>query len=249
MTQVFQNEQNLNREYKSRLFSMVFGRKKELLELYNAVNGTNYDDPELLEINTLKNAIYLAMHNDISFLINFRMSLYEQQSTYNPNMPLRFLEYVADLYSGIIKDENLYGTRLIKIPAPEFIVFYNGQMEKPDRMELKLSDAYQTKEKEIHLELKVRMLNVNKGHNKQLMDACKTLKDYAEYTDRVRRYAKETSIEEAVERAITECISEGILADFLSQNRAEAKKVSIYEYDQEKHMRMEREAGIKAGEM
>jgi len=114
-------------------------------------------------------------------------------------------------------------------------------------MELKLSDAYETVENELHLELKVKMLNVNKGHSQQLMNACKTLKDYAEYTDLVRQYGKTKSVEEAVECAITECIKEGILAEFLMRNRAEAKKMSIYEYDQEKHMRMQREADLMEG--
>lgn len=236
-----------NREYKSRIFSMVFSQKKELLELYNAMNGTNYDNPDLLEINTLDNAIYLAMKNDVSFLIDSRMSLYEHQSTFCPNIPLRFLQYVADLYSSITKDENLYGTKLIPLPTPEFIVFYNGTQKAPDFQELYLSTAYQKREPEPALELKVRMLNINKGHNLKLMDACRTLRDYAEYTDRVRQHAETMPTEEAVEHAITECINEGILSEFLSKNRAEAKKVSIYEYDEEKHMRQEREQHFAEG--
>lgn len=97
------------------------------------------------------------------------------------------------------------------------------------------------------MELKAVMLNINKGHNRKLMETCKTLQDYAEYTSRVRTYAAEMSLDEAVERAITECIREGILADFLKKNRAEAKKVSIYEYDEERHMRQTREEGIEDG--
>jgi predicted transposase/invertase (TIGR01784 family) len=246
-TQKLANGLHPNREYKSRIFTMVFSQKKELLELYNAMNGTDYEDPEQLEINTLENAIYLAMKNDISFLVDSCLSLYEHQSTYNPNIPLRFLEYVTDLYSGMTRNKNLYGTRLIEIPPPEFVVFYNGIAEKPDVMELKLSDAYGGKGKHTALELKVRMLNVNKGHNLKLMEACKTLRDYAEYTNRVREYGESMDISEAVERAITECIQEGILSDFLSRNRAEAKKMSIYEYDEEKHMRMEREENYAYG--
>lgn len=155
------------------------------------------------------------------------------------------------IYSEITREENLYGTRLIPIPTPQFVVFYNGEQEQPERWVLKLSDAYMVKEEEVLLEVKVLMLNVNKGHNEGLLSACKTLREYAEYVFRVRKKAKEMELEEAVEQAITECIREGILAEFLKKNRAEAKSVSIYEYDMEKHMRMERaearEEGIEEG--
>ena len=116
---------------------------------------------------------------------------------------------------------------------------------------MRLSDAYMIKEEEVSLEVKVVMLNINKGYNETLLNACETLKEYAEYVSRVRKNAKEMELEEAVEQAITECIREGILSEFLKKNRAEAKSVSIYEYDMEKHMRMERaearEEGIKEG--
>lgn len=245
------------RNYKSRIFEMLFSDKKELLELYNATGKTNYTDPELLEINTLENAIYMAMHNDISFLIDSRLSLYEHQSTYSPNLPLRYLMYIADLYSVLTRDENLYGQRPIKLPAPYFIIFYNGEKDIPDRVVLSLSDLFELPEKfqnnqvykEMYpaLELKAVLLNINPGHNTALLNSCKSLRDYSEYTSRVRGYAKIMSLENAVERAIAECIKEGILAEFLEKNRAEAKSVSIYEYDQEKHLQLERKAAKEEG--
>ena len=238
-----------NREYKSSIFAMIFGNdKKELLSLYNAVSGKHYSDPELLEINTLENAIYMGIKNDVSFVVdNSRLSLYEHQSTSSPNLPLRMLLYLADLYSAMTRNANLYGTRRVQIPSPQFLVFYNGQESQPDQKTLYLSDLYTVKEKKHKLELEVLMLNVNKGHNPELMRACRTLAEYAEYTDRVRRYTSELSLADAVERAITECIGEGILADFLKKNRSEVKKVSIYEYDQEEHIRMEREEAREEG--
>lgn len=145
------------------------------------------------------------------------------------------------------KDENLYGTKCVWIPAPQFVIFYNGSEELPDRTVLKLSDAYSVKEDHPALELAAIMLNINSGHNETLKNTCKSLKDYSEYTRRVREYAEIRPLEEAVEQAITECIEEDILAEFLKQNRAEAKSVSIYEYDQEKHMRQEREASREEG--
>lgn len=143
----------VNRVYKSRLFEMIFSQKEELLELYNAINNTDYDNTELLEINTLNNAIYMSMHNDVSFIIDSRLALYEHQSTYSPNLPLRYLMCVSDLYSVMTKDVNLYGTKAVELPTPKFIIFYNG-------------------EEELALELKAVMFNINPGHNIRLMDAC-----------------------------------------------------------------------------
>ncbi len=243
-----QEELHPNRTYKARIFEMIFRDKRELLGLYNAVNGTHYDEPEALVVNTLENAVYMSMHNDISFIIDMRLNLYEHQSTYSPNLPLRFLMYVSDIYSGLTKDENVYGTKALKIPPPKFVIFYNGEEEQPDRKALYLSDLYTLHDETPSLELTAVLVNVNKGRNTELMEMCKTLKDYAEYTYRVRTYAREMPIEKAVERAITECMEEGILSNFLSRNRAEAKKVSIYEYDEEKHMRQVRQEGWEDGE-
>lgn len=236
-----------NRMYKSRIFAMLFSDRNELLKLYNAINGTSYDDPDLLQVNTLENAVYMSMQNDVSFIIDMRLNLYEHQSTYSPNLPVRYLLYVADVYSDYTKDMNLYGTKAVKLPTPRFVIFYNGQAEQPDRKELKLSELFSIPDADPSLELKAVMLNINKGHNRKLMETCRTLEDYAEYTFRVREYAAEMPLDEAVERAITECISEGILADFLRKNRAEVKKVSIYEYDEERHMRQTREEGMEEG--
>lgn len=236
-----------NRMYKSRIFAMLFSDRNELLKLYNAINGTSYDDPDLLQVNTLENAVYMSMQNDVSFIIDMRLNLYEHQSTYSPNLPVRYLLYVADVYSDYTKDMNLYGTKAVKLPTPRFVIFYNGQAEQPDRKELKLSELFSIPDADPSLELKAVMLNINKGHNRKLMETCRTLQDYAEYTFRVREYAAEMPLDLAVEQAITECISEGILADFLRKNRAEAKKVSIYEYYEERHMRQTREEGMEEG--
>ena len=236
-----------NREYKSRIFTMLYSEPERALELYNAVNNTNYDNPDLLEINTLENAIYMGMKNDVSFVLDARMSLYEHQSTVNPNLPLRFLLYVADVYSGMLVGGNQYSRTKMKIPEPRFLIFYNGQDEQPDRQMLRLSDLYITKSEKPELELEALMLNVNKGHNQELMVACRSLREYAEYVDWVRRFAKEMSLDQAVDRAIDTCIHKGILAEFLEKNKVEVKKVSIYEYDEEEHMRMEREESWQEG--
>ena len=134
----------VNRTYKSTIFIMLFEDRNNLLELYNAMSGKHYTDPELLEINTLENAIYMSIRNDISFLIDGRLSLYEHQSTWNPNMPLRDLFYAAREYEMLIRDQSLYSSRLIKLPVPRFIVFYNGREKQEERCVLKLSDAFET---------------------------------------------------------------------------------------------------------
>ena len=237
----------VNRTYKSTLFIMLFQDKNNLLELYNAVSGKHYTDPGLLEINTLENAIYMTVKNDVSFLIDGRLSLYEHQSTYNPNLPLRFLIYIAKLYSRMTRNANLYGTKVIRIPPPEFLIFYNGREELPDRTVLNLSDMYEKEDPHAGLELSAVMLNISGKHNQKLKEACRILKEYAIYTDKVRKYVEEMELADAVEQAIRECIAENVLREFLEKHRAEAKELSIFEYDQEKHMRQEREEAYNDG--
>ena len=237
----------LKSDDKDSIFRMLYLDKRELLSLYNAVNGTHYTNSEDLEINTLQNAIYMNIKNDVSFLFNFQVNLYEHQSTVNPNMPLRDLFYVSDLLQNYVKDFDLYGRGLVKIPAPRFIVFYNGREKQPERRVYKLSDAFSKKQDEPELELTVTVLNINAGNNAELLGNCKTLREYMQYIERVREYATQMVIEEAVERAITECIKEGILAEFLKRNRAEAIKVSIYEYNEELHLENVRREGYEEG--
>ena len=238
----------VNRIYKDRLYKMIFNDKSELLKLYNAINGTHYDDPAMLTITTLDNAIYITMENDLSFIIDMRLALYEQQSTVNPNLPLRFLMYITDIYSAYTKDMNIYGSKKVQIPLPSFVIFYNGVKSQPDRTEFLLSELFHPTTDQPALELKAVMLNINKGHNQELMNACHTLRDYSEYVARIRTYSAEMPLTDAVEKAITECIHENILRDFLLKNRAEAKAMSIYEYDEEKTLRMFREEGYEDGE-
>ena len=237
----------VNRIYKDRLYKMIFNDKSELLKLYNAINGTHYDDPAMLTITTLDNAIYMTMENDLSFIIDMRLALYEQQSTVNPNLPLRFLMYIADIYSAYVKDINIYSSKKLQIPLPSFVIFYNGVQSQPDRAEFLLSELFHPTSNEPALELKAVMLNINKGHNQELMNACHTLRDYSEYVARIRTYSGKMPLADAVEKTITECIQENILQDFLLKNRAEAKAMSIYEYDEEKTMRMFRKETLEDG--
>ena len=242
-------EKNLkaNRNYKDTVFRMLFSDRKNLLSLYNAVNGTSYKNPEELEIVTLENAIYMGMKNDLAFIIATNLFLYEHQSTYNPNMPLRDLFYISSEYQKLVDHKSLYSSVLQKIPAPNFIVFYNGTEKKEDRWENALSDAYETPDKEPRLVLKVLTLNMNEGHNKELMEQCQTLREYAKYVVLVRKYKKEMKLDAAVKCAVDECIQSGILAEFLKKNRAEVIAVSIFEYDKEEEEKKLRKAEYEAG--
>lgn len=187
------------------------------------------------------------MKNDLAFMLETNIYLYEHQSTLNPNIPLWDLIYIGIEYQQYVDDKSLYSSRLQKIPAPKFMVFYNGTDAVDDRVELRLSNAYEHLAGEPDLELKVLMLNVNEGHNKELMEQCQTLKEYAIYVARVRKYASAQNLNDAVERAITECIKEGILVDFLRKNRSEVKMVSILEYDKEWEEKKLRKAEYEAG--
>ena len=247
-TAIEQPTAKANVKYKDTIFRMLFSEPEHLLSLYNAVTGKDYWDPEALDIVTLENAVYMGMKNDLAFVLEMGLYLYEHQSTYNPNIPLRDLFYIASEYQALADGKSLYSSGIQKIPTPKFLVFYNGLNRKlPDRMELRLSDAYENPVDEPDLELKVTMLNINAGHNEELMNSCHVLQDYARYVARVRKYVAEILLDEAVERAVTECIREGILAEFLKKNRAEVVKVSIFEYDKEKEEKKLRKAEYEYG--
>ncbi len=233
--------------YKDRIFRMIFNDKKEFLELYNAMNNSSYDNPEDLTVTTLDNAIYMNMRNDVSFLLHDKLMLYEHQSTNNPNIPLRNLFYVSDIYSKLTKDKNLFGTKLIRIPEPKFVVFYNGIANVPEKFTLHLSDMFEGAAEQASLELTTQVFNINLGYNKSLMQRCRTLHDYAVFVSSVRKYLKEMPLEPAMEKAIDECIANDVLADFLKENRAEVVKMGLYEYNEEQHIRLEREDAWEEG--
>ena len=235
------------RNYKDTVYRMLFKEPENALSLYNSLNGTSYTNESMLEFNTLENAIYMSMKNDISFLIMNQMYLYEHQSTFSPNMALRDLFYVADLLQVFTKDKTLYSAKMIKLPTPHFVVFYNGTDKLPERQELKLSDAYEVPSEHPELELRVQVLNINPGMNEELKEKCSILKEYMSYVEKVREYAKNMEFKMAVEKAVEYCIENNILREFLLRQRAEVIKMSIYEYDEERELKLiradEREIG------
>ena len=234
---------NVRRTHKDRLFVKLFGdpeNKQSLMSLYNALNGRDCTDVNELEINTIKDVIYMGRKNDVSCIVDAHMNLFEHQSTYNPNMPLRGMIYIAKLYEKYIEQHglNIFSVNLVKIPTPRYFVLYNGEKDMPERMELKLSDAFMHPGEDTGIEFTAIMLNINYGHNKELMSACRTLEEYAIFVDKVRTYVKQSvnsdKLKQAVDRAVDECIKEGVLAGFLSAHKAEVRNMILTEYDEEK---------------
>ena len=241
----------VQRNYKDTLFRMLFSDKKALLSLYNAMSEKDYKDPDELKIVTLENAIYMNMKNDLAFLIDSSLYLYEHQSTYNPNMPIRSLFYISRELEKLTSGQTLYSPKKVMVPTPRFIVFYNGSDTSWEREVVKLSDAYEQKTDHPELELLVTMLNINLGKNSDIMNKCQTLLEYMQYVEKVRKYTSIMNISQAVEKAVNESIREGILADFLLKNKSEAVQMSIFEYDEEREMKLirrdEREIGREEG--
>ena len=233
MTIEYQNIHG-NRNYKSSLFCMVFDNQEDLLALYNAMNNSNYKDASQLRINTIENVLYISMKNDVSFMIDGTMNLYEHQSTKNENMPLRGFLYFARLFEKYLVEHDLdiYSSRIQKIPTPKYIVFYNGKENEPDERIMRLSDAFQKEGGCIECE--ARLININYGQNRELMEKCRRLEEYSIFVATVRKHKKEdVSLMDAITRAIDECIEKGILVDILTKQRSEVLEVLLTTFNQE----------------
>ena len=234
----------LNRQFKDRLFWRIFGtaeHKKHALALYNALNGTDYENEDELQLYTIDDAVYMGMKNDVSFILAGTLSLIEQQSTFNPNMPLRGLLYFAKQYEKYIAERrlNLYSPAPCKLPTPAYYVFYNGDKDLPERMQLRLSDAFLVeKDGPPCLEVVATVINLNAGQNQALLSQCKPLSDYAEFVNRVKLYLTEgferTS---AVDKAVDDAIKEDLLDGYFRKHKAEVTDMILAEYDAEDTMR------------
>lgn len=241
---------NGNREYKSDVFSMLMEDKNNALAVYNVLNGTNLTNPDEVEIQTLDKGVSLTVRNDAAFVVDASLSVYEHQSTVCPNMPVRNLIYYTTIVSEYLKKKNIFGRKLVKIPVPKFVVFYNGDEQQPPEYEMKLSDAYEKKVDNPELELVCKVYNINFGKNKDILDRCQILREYMTFVDYVRFYHKEQNFEDlciAINRAIDRCINEGVLKDFLQKNRAEVIKVTQLDYTFDRQVMLEREDAREEG--
>ena len=242
----------INPKHKDRLFCTIYGRekyKKYALELYNAINGTNYNKLSELEIITLEDAVYLKMKNDVAYLISDTIAVYEHQSSVNQNMPIRGFMYFGELYSKILKRNKagIYNSKLIKIPTPQYIVFYNGTKDYPECSKLRLSDAFINPTDNNEFEFTATIYNINLGKNKELLDSCKSLRDYSYFVEKVRRNCQKLPPEKAVDEAVKDCIKKDILKEVLSEERSAVMLEMLTTFDEKVYLEGIREEGREEG--
>ena len=243
-----------NRQYKSSVFTALFSEKENLLELYNAIENTNYGKDTDIVITTLEDALFMEQLNDISFVINGKMVvLIEHQSTINQNMPMRGLVYVSRVYERLFGKKNLYREKAIPIPKPEIIVLYNGKDYMPDQQELRLSDMFIDlgMGEAPNLECIVKVFNINKGHNEELAKRSEALSGYENFIYLIREYAKSMERSSAIVRAIDDCIRGNVLKEFLERNASEVRNMLFgWDWDEAKEVWQEeaREDGVAIGE-
>lgn len=242
-------------KFRDRLFIAIFGKDNERskrwrLDLYNVLNGTNYTDPDALKLNTIENVIFVTMYNDVSFLIDSQMTLYEQQSRPNANMPLRGLFYFSQLYQKYLtqEDMDLQRPSIVKIPNPRFVVFYNGQSERPERYKLRLSEAFEIENKSGDFEWTAEVININPNKNESLVKRCKPMYDYVRLVGRISANKKSgMKIEQAVSEAVGWAIEENFLEGFVREQKEEIIGMYLTEYNEERAIRNWRQDGIIEG--
>ena len=240
-------------QYKDRLFSFIFGSEEHrewTLSLYNAVNHSSYTDVNRISITTIRQVLYLGMHNDVSFMISGEVNMYEQQSSYNPNMPLRMLQYASQLFEKDIarRKRNKYSRRLVELPVPRLVAFYNGLDTMPDEQDLYLSDAFPEDMRDrSDIEVHVRMVNVNMGHSSHLLSQCKPLMEYAWIVKRIRDTESALGLEGAIDQTIDAMPNDFVTKPFLTMHKAEVKTMLLTEYNETQQMELFKEEGRQEG--
>lgn len=249
----FSENIRINSKHKDRLFRLIFGNEEYMennLALYNALNGTNYTDPSAITITTIDDFIYMDMKNDASILIYGDMPVWEQQSTHNPNMPLRGMIYYGMLYCGYIEAQglNLYGHKQIRIPTPQYYVFYNGREKRPEREIMRLSDSFVNENGTEGYEWTANVININPGCNEKLLRDCKPLADYMYFVNEIRASVDAgLELKNAVDAAVMNCNRNGIMVNLLQKHEGEVKRMVFTEFDQEKYMKQVREEWMAEG--
>lgn len=234
-----------NREVRSDVFSMLMEDKRNALEVYNALNGSDYTDPELIEMVTLEKGISLTIRNDAAFILDANINIYEHQSTYNPNMPLRAFLYLASTLKSMLKNKDLFGGKLI-IPTPHFAVFYNGIKNRPDKEVMLLSDMFSHKEDSPELELKCTVYNINPGTDNGILNRCRVLNEYTQFIEKVR-YFESVNDEVPISAAINWCIENHILEEFMRARGSEVKKVMTLDMTFEHRMEIQYQEALEKG--
>ena len=233
-----------NRKYKDSVFVDLFSEdekaRENFLSLYNALHNTKLTVIEQLKNIRLDQVLYMTFYNDVSYLAeNKIIVLAEHQSTINPNMPLRCLEYISRLYETLFESKEKYSRKLLHIPTPEFYVFYNGEEPYPSDNILKLSDAFIEKNVESNLELTVKVININQQNRHPVLENCKTMQEYSIFVETVRKW-KEIDSQNGFQKAIEECIVNNILRDYLKRKTKEVLNMLLAEYDYETDIAVQR---------
>jgi hypothetical protein len=230
------------RTYKDSVFRTLFGKPEPLRSLLNAISGSRYDEHTPLRINTLDKDVFKSRYNDISVVVDHKLIvLIEHQSTISENLPLRMLFYIAAMYEKEVVSKALYASNLIGLTRPVFYVLYNGDEDFPERKQYRLSDAFEEipGNADVNLELIVNVINVNKGHNREVLASCQSLGEYALFVDTVREYKQAMRADPhtgdplaaAVRAAIDYCIAHNILRDFLTEHKSEVFDMMTYEFN------------------
>ena len=232
------------RNYKDSVFVDLFSEdekaKENFLSLYNALHNTALKDTEQLKNIRLDQVLYMAFYNDVSYLVDNKIIvLAEHQSTINPNMPLRCLEYVSRLYEALFESKEKYSRKLLKIPTPEFYVFYNGEEPFPCDKTIELSDAFIEQNEQHNLELSVKVININRQNRHPVLEKCKTMQEYSIFVETVRKW-KEIDPQNGFEKAVEECISNDILREYLKRKTKEVLNMLLAEYDYETDIAVQR---------
>ena len=249
----------INRNHKDSVFVDLFSNdiyaKENFISLYNALHKTNLD-PKTTDVKPvmLENVLYMSYYNDISMLVDGKIIvLIEHQSTVNQNMPFRFLEYISRIYEKITSEEDRFGKKLIKLPIPEFYVFYNGVENYPSESELKLSDAFlipkekhNLKNNDFTLEITAKIININSEKDNPILHQCEPLKQYSDFIKEVRNCMKE-NIKNPFTTAINRSIKNGVLSEYLKRKSTEVHNMLFGEYDYETDIRVQRREAFEDG--
>ncbi|MBQ3024049.1 MAG: Rpn family recombination-promoting nuclease/putative transposase [Spirochaetaceae bacterium] len=242
------------RNYKDSVFVDLFAHdisaKENFISLYNALHGTNLD-AETTEIQPvmLEKVLYMKYYNDVAMLVDNKIVvMIEHQSTVNENMPFRFLEYIARIYEKITNPKEKFERKLMKLPVPEFYVFYNGKEDFPSESEMKLSDAFikLDENKNFPLEISVKVININVGKENPVLNRCEALKEYSEFMEQVK-FNIENEIPEAFTVAIKQSIKQGFLSDYLSRKSTEVENMLLTEYDYDTDIAVQRQEAYEDG--
>ena len=239
-----------NREYKSDVFSMLMEDKANALEVYNALNGSAFTDPEVVEIVQLEKGVSLSIRNDASYIIDMNFCLYEHQSTYNRNMPLRSMIYFVNALDDWLKENghDLFGRKRIMIPTPHFVVFYNGVEKRPEYEEMRLSQSFYHQMEEPEIELVCKTYNIKPQNNQELKSKATVLDGYTYFVEKVREIQmKNMTLAEAIDAAIEDCIQNHILEDFFRNRKDEVRKMTHLDYTGERREKLIRKEEYEDG--